>query len=1671
MPYHVRIPPLQSLRVLAWRVAKITAIAVVSAIVLLTAAALTIVNTPSLRRAVVEMATARLNESLREGGARVSFDDFRGSLLFDIAFSNVRLVADQTDTIAFIPELSLQYDLATLFLRRVSLSEIRLFQPRIQLARRMDGEWNLARILSALRDNAPDDAPPPNWTIAVREFAIESGSLTTLDSLQDAAEIRRLANQRRINAGRLRVSDIYLSLSAQSRLRASEHAVSVRRCSFREEASDFRLRRAAFFAFADTTRVEINNFTVATPRSAFKARVAAEGANIFQLPADIARGEISAGKALEQVTFRASLVADSLAFSDAQRFFVGADAFADALAVRFEAEGSASAAIVRRCEIGKVEPLGRTSTTFLSFEGKTIDFLNPQKTQYSVRFHPTRLPSEADIRRYAPRLGLPSIGALGAVALERATAKGNAQSVSLEARARSSLAGAAEIVLALDWRDTLRYEAALNTENLNLAALPALQAPESRLNARITMNGQGVTLAELKARTTIEASASEVAGRRFDALSLEAEANDGGVFTLKSLKVHWNRAAEFLLEDYAGGRNADEVHGAGALAASDLWASGWLNLQNPDLPRYKLDVRASRLDFSRLLQMPDAASDASFTLNVLGSGFSADSLRGTLNFVAYDFHTPKKAFDPFAIRARLDFFPKPNNPFYREFRLRSELANADVKGVFTMQDFIASFANTVDNSIFAVRRKYHHIRDSLNASTYEGLYIRRPERLRALDAEFHLQPRDISISRLFSGFAKVQCAGSLRGSVQGTTHDYVFRLEPSRIEEFFYTDGFTQVHFSDVRLQGEFHNLAQGDSLNVVAARARLESDSVFRFNDFVFRRSIAEGDFRNDIFDFAVKSVWDDSVLAFYAKARLDMSAGVLPLSVPLRIDTAWALYRGDMEWSSVGEIAAELGKEGLLIERLALKRPKAETVYLGGQIWFDHYSNAQLTVESMPLQDINRLFPPNDRIPTLEPLRGMLERLECRLSGSPERPQIGVLANASNVYYDGAFLGRCALSATHQDSVVRGSLDVQNPLLVNDTLYTLKIRARHLPFNLAFTDVAERLVPGKPIDITFDAEQFPLAALNLFTPGVVNLQGYGDAHFSIAGTTPQDIAYSGNAVIPVASFVFEATNLKYFAEAKASIVNNTVTIESFSLANDPLDYPRGRAFANGTVTVNGFSIAGFDITARVPQQGLFVLGNASRIPNPQLFGDVVIATGVKPLRFYGTLEEPFLRGDVNILEAKVNFPEIRTVKAENKLFCFETITRERGGLTTTARDCNPQEYALLVPTRDSADGGEGQNFERLTVAELAERTAERAVALQQENAHPIDSNVGALRVVSAEALRAVSSPNNASEFDDKSGNGLLSAAKTEAEKAELRARLGFAQKIDYDVNVALLGNFSVTMDWGPFEQLVANLAQENPEQPLRYVKTPDRPNEHRLFGDLILREGSTYKFYRIFNASGKLSFNTGVMSNPRLQLNAVLRGQRTVSEQSGVSEYIVNLSISGTKQSPRLAMNYVIDNVPGVGDSVKIQNDAIMLLLVGRTQEEFSLGGALGGVTRNYSSSLASRLLTDLLQGTGVVRSADISFGGGRDGSQFNLSQARVQFTGEISNLGVLWQVANDFGTNTPNTSFSIDIPFRTFLDQELFRNIVLQITRTSALSNSSVFLRQQREWEVKIGSRNTW
>ena len=1670
-----------------WRYLRRTLWALLFLFLLLTATTLVVINVAPVRQWLVKTTVNAVNNRLE---AKVEFDDFSGSLLSDLSLHGVRLI-NARDTVLTARELRLNYNLQFLLVRKIMVNAVRLREPRISLLRSLDSTWNFSHLFPP-----PDTAKKPKpfrWLVDVRDVVIEQGFVRVYDSLAPStphlpafllaptltAVLQKSLQQpaHRFNAARATFDSINLALSANLNFRKNEHAVALRYLSFRETASNLALRDCSFFAFVDTSHVQLENFCLKTDESHVRLRLTADNINVFRLGKSAASGNASDSIQAHRATVQVALHADSVSFRDTQRLTAALDPFADKLALRLDAYGTLANLTLKTLEVKGVNAddpsglYGKLAPTLVSLEGvvKNATLSLPElrtNTTFEIRALPMRF-SYADARRYAPGLvakgQIPNFGGVGTIVLEKGVVKGTAEHFDADI-VLSSGAGNLAATATLDTRpDTARYTASLAVERLNLAAITNNPGAQSNLNATIALQGQGLSLKEANTSLTLEAGASDIAGRSFDALSLAAALNDGGILNINTLHLHWNRAADFVSDD-----DTDE----NIPRSADLWANGIINLQHPTSPTYRIESRATHLDLYRLTLFPGSNTDASFTMNVVGSSFNPDSLRGNLHFYANDFRTPKKAFEPFTINARLEHLPKPANPLYREFHLESELAEAHLYGTFTMPSFVASFANEIDNTIFAVRRKYHLVRDSVLASTYEGLYIKKPEVAKPLDVRFVLKPHDIEISRLFSGFVKIQCRGEMYGSMLGTTQEYTFRVDSSRIREFWYSDDATSVEIAQARLQGIFHHASEGDSLNVVHAEASVQMDSLFRLDDFMFRHAQGTARYTGDTFDFAVRSVYGDSALSFYAKAMLDMHRR----DTEFTLDSAWLLYRGDMEWATVGKMNAILNKEGMLIEQLALKRPRAETAYLSGQVWFDHYSNAQLIVESMPLQDINRLLPPDSRISTLTPLRGNLERLQITLSGIPADPRMNVLLNASNVSYDKTFLGTLALEASHQDSTVKGTAEILNPRFLaeklnvknTDSLKTLRVTAKTFPLNLAFTDVSERLVSGKPIDIRFDANELPLGALDMFVPAVTNLQGSGDAHFTITGKTQDSIVYRGEAFIPKASFVFEANNLKYFAEGRATLLNRTVSVEHLNLANDPLDYPKGRAAAQGTITVNGFDITGFDITATIPKQGLFVLGNASRIPQPQLFGDVIVATGEKPFHFYGTLEEPYLRGDVNVLEAKVAFPEIRSVKSENRLFCFETVTKDRTGRTMTARDCNQQEYMLLLQ-RDSLQNAEGASNlapKQLSAAELAELSAEEAV-LQQRG----EKNEGGNMKVEKNTEEVKNAEQKNSADEEKSQTATMMLAQEPNNERMNNAPLTFAEKIDYALNVKLKGNFSVTMDWGPFEQLVANLGQENPEQPLRYIKTPDRPDEHRLFGDLTLREGSTYKYYRIFNASGKLAFNTGAMSNPRLGINAVLRGQRTQANQGSTSEYLVNLGITGTKKVPSIKMSYTLDNVPGVGDSTKIQNDAIMLLLFGKTQDEFALGSGLGEAITQNSSSLASRLLTDLLQGTGVVRSADIFFAGGRTGSPLDLQQARVQFTGEISNLGVLWQVANDLGTNNLNTSFSIDIPFRSFLDQELFRNIVLQITRSAVTSNSSVFLRQQREWEVKIGSRNSW
>jgi hypothetical protein len=1700
---------------------------------------------------------------------RLDFSDFHGNIIGGLTLDNICVLSARNDTILTTRSLTVRYDLQSLFNRALVINRIALEAPVVRLLRSYDSSWNVFHILRS--DTAQPSGQSFIKTLSVRDISIHRGSVLVYDSLGVAGQLLRqtsitqalqnktaaslpynsLQHRGRFDASWFQLDTLTLSIAATLHLRQQSYALSINRLGFHESRSGLRLQNLALSVELDSNHAEIFNVRIQTALSAVRFNMLVDSVNVLR-PMTLSKWK--------QKPVRLTLHADSLNAQDLQRFsaFVPAfDLLGGAPSLKVEVKGRYGDIRVERFQLGK-----ESGETMVHLDGRLQNLhrveINPMELRIDAKLRPMKL-SYNDLLHYIPGLCtpkehasaktnakghvlkhpstsiIPDLSPLGTVTVQSGSVSGELGDLHVHFEA-SSAVGSIATTVHLDSRtDTLRYDGSITTHHLNLAPLFRDSALVSNINASVSIAGQGTTLKTLSSELHLESSASQIAGRRYDYLLLNARARDGGYIDIERLKMLWNRRPEF--EEYT----FDE----GSLPPAQLLASGWIDLQDESRPEYRLDAQTTNFDFRSLLPDFGVETDVTMQINVAGRGFHPDSLQGTLRIAAQQFTTAYEEFEPFSINVRLERFVErsirqdgtvlevPN----RRLHMRSELADVDVRGEFSFKGFLWAFASQVDNIIYEVRRKYHWTRDSASTPITEGMFIPATAAAEPLDVTFRLNVRNLSLVSLFTGTTKILGEGELTGSIRGTTRQYRMRIDTSYLASFSFSDIGVHVNAWKAHLWGEFYNRTSGDSINAVGGRAFVQCDSAFSYEDFFFPKAQLKARYDNEELTFDVQSDYQtDSSKRNILSFRVRGVFNAAPHDAELLVDTLWLAYKPQKNlvftWTNVGNIRGLLNEDGLTLEQCALRRllkvnnswqgrsvyqadseqeervqtflpttlpttllpmhaqrreesPLAEYVYLSGLWWFDHFQNARLALYGTPLADFNRLFPPDEQLDLLHPLNGRVSSLALTVDGTLDKPLLTLALEATNVFYNGASLGNVVVTARHQDSMVVGKM-VFTQEATNEKI--LVVSANQFPINLAFIPTGERIADNRPINIRFETEALPMQALARFIPGVNTVRGLLQAQFTITGQTHNHIAYQGRARLDKGSFITDATNLRYFADGTLSILNNAVTIESFNVSNDPLDYQRGRATATGTATLRGFDIASFDIALRT--SSLLVLGNASRITHPSLYGDVVVQCGVngaEPLRFYGTLDKPYLRGNMNIMDANIILPEGTSTKTEYSPFCFETVlrsTEQSNGVRSSlknarspviiARDCPPETYRQDTTSRSSAVAQKASGaLPSVVVTHLTDTSVlEQHHGAHHEAHHEVHHAAHhESRNESRNELRSASDYREVKHTPTSSSSLSSPISQVKEVRSERTLERGFADKIDYDVNVFLKGNFFITMNFSPIDQLVASVAQDNPDKPLRYVQTPNNPDEPKLFGDLRVRDGSKYNFYRIFNTTGALSFTTGAMDNPQLNLRAVLRGQRISPTFNSAEEYTVVLDLTGTKKLPRVAVTYFIGDRPGVGDPIKVQNDAIMLMVFGKTQDELLLRTAVSEATTQTSSSAASKMLTDLLQGTGIIRSADIYFASAQSGAPLNLAQARVQLTGEISDLGVVWQVGNDIGANAAlNPSFTIDIPLRSFLNVDAFRNVMLQVNR-SAININSALSRQQRELEIKLTVQNRW
>ncbi|MHB8338828.1 MAG: translocation/assembly module TamB domain-containing protein, partial [Ignavibacteriaceae bacterium] len=261
----------------------------------------------------------------------------------------------------------------------------------------------------------------------------------------------------------------------------------------------------------------------------------------------------------------------------------------------------------------------------------------------------------------------------------------------------------------------------------------------------------------------------------------------------------------------------------------------------------------------------------------------------------------------------------------------------------------------------------------------------------------------------------------------------------------------------------------------------------------------------------------------------------------------------------------------------------------------------------------------------------------LLANITGNFSAPVIKLNFDARDVSFKDQAFGSLKSQLNYADQNLNVDLRFLDSTL-NDAKPTLLLTG-NVPIDLSFTSVQERIIKSKQMDLMLTANNFNLSALGNIIPKVSKLRGLVNAGLKLTGTIDKPIPI-GQFAITNADFLLDANNLAYNAGLKVSIDNQSLSVDSLSIANSPDTKNGGTIRGNGKATLNNFSITSsqFKINGN-----LKVLSEDSKTVSPAVYGELVIATN-GDIAFTADSTGEFLHAPIIIQNAQLTFPPVQS-------------------------------------------------------------------------------------------------------------------------------------------------------------------------------------------------------------------------------------------------------------------------------------------------------------------------------------------------------------------------------------------------------------------------------------------
>ncbi|MBU3678508.1 MAG: hypothetical protein FGM32_02750 [Candidatus Kapabacteria bacterium] len=1434
-------------------------------------------------------------------------------------------------------EISVAYDIAALVGKTLAVNKIVIDQPQVRLRRGADSVWNVTRFLLP-----PDttSAPPPNLVLRLRAVSITNGSIdvddqTTPRPIDGAFDPLHLA-----------LRHVELRASALLDLRARDYIVGIDHLSL----YDLHQKPLSIFQLMLTARVRpqgtsIPMLDLTTPTSRLQCSAELDGVDVER--------EGVGSQVLRKHPLKVTIDAERVNGRDV-RYIVPSIDIVDEYALKAALSYSGDRVRIDDIDLRAGDGQIRGTVDVRSITTPEKLSLDITVRESSVRY--------ADVRRRMRFIGLPDLPFLSRTTARKIHLKGHpVDSLAFDVDV-SDQPGHAIGSMTL----YLRQRPIGYAFNMDIAdgdpSVFASNLEKSSINGRLVARGRGFLPRELVGSYDVTLRPSVVMGRRVSAARIDLVSDSPGSLQFDTADVRFGIDVPDSTVAFFEQSQLRRIGMSGRIDISDL-----------EHPSYDVVSSFNALNLAELLREPSLPDILSGSVALKGQGIEIDSIIGSLTASIDEFALRDRALLPFTLS--VDSRRSDDSRF---IDLEAPFGTIHLAGNFQPSALIEALADCAD----AVQEEISVRSQPFSKGRSVAYARRRVSEFVPLNMRFDIDVQDVSPLNILLNSVTISTRARTRGTIRATEQNLGIDISELSVTDLLVRADSLVVASDPTRGSAMVNIDWQDSTVKIRDARLNLVGMGVVQVNGLTIKQPSVRLSGEQDVYQIGAAA----NVNGIEAAVAANVTSTADTMNVQLDSVHVVVDRRQGLEWRAIRQADVRIVHGEYIVNDLLVRRQQSELVAIDGLVSPDRFRDLRVRLSQFSIPDVRRFVKLAEGHP-LAYLKGGITQLDLILNGTWAQPQYLMRVDADDITYNGELIGSMVASASYTDRDIVGTMTIRNPRLVNEKS-ALICAINHMPLDLSLTSVDKRWVMDKPIDIDMTATNLALAAVEPFLPAVEKIQGYGNGNVTIKGT-PADLALGGTARFKNASFVASPTNIQYKAEGVVHLDGEKLYLDTITVRNYDRDRRNGIARAEGTVTFDGLSVERVDFFVRSP--GLLVMNKGSQARNPKIFGDVVIANGKSgPIKFYGTLDEPHLDGDVDVLFADIVFPQ------------------EREGAKA--------RYTSFLYNRSS------------------------------DSARPYNSVMDVLRQDTA----ALAAQMMRSGMQDV-GKAVENIIKT--------TTASFSDILRYDLNVYLKGRTLMTMVFGVFEILIADLEPVDANVPLvftgRFVD-----NSTNLRGRVRVKDGtSTYKFYKPFLASGTLDFTVGGLSNPKLDLTAVYRDRRFVNERP--EDFRVEIAITGTKQKPIARWSVYRNDRKQQGDSAKITGDALMLILLGRTQDELvSTGqGNLVGEVNASLSAVATSALGDLLSGIGgVVQSVQMDLGA-------DVSQTRLTVSGQLWS-DVSYRLTGQVSDFAGNSTITVTVPFTVLNNSDAMRYLKLDVSRS--VNNTGNITRFQRLWEVKFGAR---